>query len=110
MVFFLINLPFKLSEHSIFKDNPLLIWDYGAPGRISHFEGLIYSLKTVVLPHGIDIFTNKYHDEKADFSNRSIYDHYLIDSALQKEIAVNILNMEEKNFMLSAVRVFLKNG
>jgi len=107
-LFFLINLPLKLSEYSIFKNNPVIIWDYGNPGRISHFESLIYSLKTVVLPHGIDIFTNKYLNVKADFSNRSIYDHYLIDSEMQKEIAVNLLNMNEKKLQVIGSSRFSK--
>ena len=64
-LFRFLNWPFKISEKSLFSKDTVLIWDWGIR-RLSHFEGLIYNLKTIVIPHGIDIFLERYLDEYPD--------------------------------------------
>jgi len=93
-LFRFLNWPFKIFEKSLFSKDTVLIWDWGNPGRLSHFEGLIYNLKTIVIPHGIDIFLERYLDEYPDFSDRNIYDTYILNSEKQKAFASQKLKMD----------------
>jgi hypothetical protein len=103
-LFQILNLPFRIFEGCLFKNNPIVIWDWGNPGRVNHFEALLYNLKTVVLPHGINIWLNPYNT-KIDFSDRSIYDYYFVNSEFHKNYNSSFLNMnEQKLFAMGSPR------
>lgn len=107
-IFKIINFPFKVFEKDLFHDNPSLIWDWGNPGRINHFEALLYERPTIAFPHGIDIFLNRYK-EKIDLSNRSIYDFYFLNSDFHIDVATSLLNINShKLFKIGSPR-FSKN-
>ena len=106
LIFKILNLPFKYMEKSIFKGNPVMIWDWGNPGRLNHFESIIYKIATVVLPHGIDIFTNRYDGRSTDLSDRSIYDYYLLNDEFQKQISIKKHQMSPSNLIVKGVPRF----